>query len=150
MKRSLVFTVLALAILGVVVRSQPGAITKPAVTAFHNCSMVGESANSPHLFDRAKTYKCDEGTIEIAGRREMTIEKGYVYETELGEMIDFSTPRRVSASDYRDYKWCPDPSQGDPNQMKMCGETQPICYDGKPGTWDAAWQGYSCVTPDHK
>jgi hypothetical protein len=22
-------------------------------------------------------------------------------------------------------------------------------FDGKPGTWDPTWQGYSCATPDH-
>ncbi len=135
-------------LLAVFARSQTK--SAPTVTTFHNCSWVGESGNSPHLFDMSKIYKCDEGTVEIAGRIRKVIENGYLYETEMGEPSESNPPRRATPSDYREYKWCSSPGPTDPNQKEMCGDTPRRCWDGKMATWDANWQGYSCATPDHK
>lgn len=150
MKHQLVFIAITAVALVTFTQCQPGVVSEPKVSTFHNCALVGGSGNSPHLFDVSKIYKCDEGHVEIAGRSTMIIEHGYVYEEELGEPSGFSQPHIATASDYRDYKWCPKPSPSDPNQKEMCGDKPTTCWDGKPGTWDPNWQGYSCVTPDHK
>jgi len=116
-------------------------------TTFHNCTADGGSGNSPHLFDVSEIYKCDEGRIEIAGRRTMAIEYGYVYTQELGRPDMYSPPRLATEDDYKSYKWCP----GKPPVDKvMCGDKPVKCWDGKMATWDPKWQGYSCATPDHK
>jgi hypothetical protein len=147
MKNPLLFGSLIAVFLATTAR-HPGAVPT-TTTVFHNCSMVGESSNTPHLFDISKIYKCDEGAVEIAGRREMTIENGYVYETEMGEPNSMVLPHLAIRADYRDYKWCSKPGPTDPNQKVMCGDKPTTCYDGKLATWNPDWQGYSCVTPDH-
>jgi len=119
-----------------------------SVKTFHHCTVIGGAGNSPHLFDVSEIYKCDEGTVEIAGRRTMTIEYGYVFTQELGKPS--GEPYPATAADYKDYKWCPTPKPWDENQKEMCGDKPGICFDHKPGTWDPEWQGYSCATPDHK
>jgi hypothetical protein len=121
---------------------------EPINHTFHHCTFVGGSGNVPHLFDTSEIYQCDEGKIEIAGRRRMGIEYGYVYETELGRP-SCDRPHIATKADYRDYKWCPNPGPQDANQKEMCGDKPTKCFDGKPGTWDSNWQGYSCSTPDH-
>jgi hypothetical protein len=118
------------------------------ITTFHGCNYVGGSGNSPHLFDRSDVYQCDEGKIEIAGRETKTIEYGYVFTEEMGKPSE--TPHKATNSDYRDSKWCPKPGPQDADQKERCGDVPTTCWDGKPGTWDDNWKGYSCVTPDHK
>jgi hypothetical protein len=115
---------------------------------FHNCSLIGQSGNSPHLFDVSEIYQCEEGQVEIVGKWGLSIENGYVYKRELGRPVLEAT-RLVSASDYKDYKWCPTPTPWDANQKEMCGDRPTTCFDGKPATWDSDWQGYSCTTRDH-
>lgn len=124
------------------------AAVEDSTKSYHHCSEVGGTGNSPHLFDTSEIYKCDEGKIEIMGRREMVIERGYVYQTEMGKPI--GEPHRASDADFTNYKWCADPGPADRNQQRMCGDKPTTCYDGKPSTWDPEWQGHSCVTPDHK
>ena len=119
------------------------------VVTFHNCHMEGGSGNHPHLFDTSEIYQCDEGKVEIAGRRTMAIEYGYVYEQELGRP-SCERPHVAAEYDYESYEWCPNPTQWDPHEKRMCGDKPGKCFDGKPATWDPDWRGYSCVTPDHK
>lgn len=137
-----ILMVTPLAILGLALS---GASVK---TTFHNCTASGGSGNSPHLFDVSEIYSCDEGEVEIAGRTTATIEYGYVYETELGR--PFGEPHIATSDDYQNSKWCATPTPWDPKQKERCGDRPGKCWDGKMATWDPAWQGYSCVTPDHK
>lgn len=116
---------------------------------FHHCTVIGGSGNSPHLFDVSEVYSCDEGNVEIAGQYTQTIEHGYVYSAEMGRPSREST-HLATADDYKYYKWCPTPAPWDNNQKKRCGDKPSMCWDGKVGTWDENWQGYSCVTPDHQ
>ncbi len=120
-----------------------------AVKTYHHCSYIGGKGNDPHLFDTSDIYKCDEGSVEISGTRDETIENGYVYTTELGNPDGFEEPHRVTPSDLSDNKWCHAPGPSDPNRMVRCGNKPITCWDGKRATWDPEWQGYSCVTPDH-
>lgn len=115
---------------------------------FHHCAFVSGSGNIPHLFDMSETYLCDEGTVEIAGQTRQTIEYGYVYSTEMGRP-GRQEPHVATDYDYKSNKWCPAPTPHDSNQKERCGDIPTTCWDGKPGTWDSNWQGYSCVTPDH-
>ena len=126
-----------------------GSMGADAEKHFHHCSFVGGSGNTPHLFDIAEVYSCDEGTVEIAGQTRQTIEYGYVYSTELGRPTN-EQPHIATDYDYKSTKWCPTPTPQDKNQKERCGDKPTICWDGKPGTWDSSWQGYSCGTPDHK
>lgn len=119
------------------------------VEKFNHCRMVGGSSNDPHLFDTSEIYQCDEGQIEIAGQWNETIENGYVFTTELGRPGRME-PRKVTASDFSNNKWCATPKPWDANQRERCGDKPGKCWDGKMETWDRKWQGYSCVTPDHK
>lgn len=121
---------------------------RPAKT-YHHCTHVGGSGNTPQLFDVSEVYQCDEGKIEIAGRMEMEIEHGYVYQSDLGRP-SCERPHPVSEADYKNYKWCPDPGPQDLHQQRMCGDKPNTCFDGKTATWDEKWHGYSCATPDHK
>lgn len=114
---------------------------------FHHCTFVGGSGNSPHLFDVSEIYQCDEGKIEIAGQWTQAIEYGYVFTEQLGRSA--GDPHKVTASDYKDSKWCSTPTPWDANYKKRCGDKPTKCWDGKMGTWDPNWQGYSCVTSDH-
>lgn len=127
-----------------------GAVGQSSQT-FHHCTWFpfAGAGNSPHLYDTSKVYKCDEGTVEISGQWNETIEHGYVYTTDLGEPGRFG-PHKVSESDYEWAEWCPAPTESDPSRKVRCGSKAGKCFDGKPATWDAAWQGYSCATPDHK
>lgn len=127
-----------------------GPLPPPHYTArtFHRCTYIGGSGNSPHLFDVSEIYQCDEGKIEIAGQWTQAIEYGYVFTEQLGRSA--GDPHKVTASDYEDNKWCSTPTPWDANYKKRCGSKPGKCWDGKLGTWDPAWQGYSCVTPDHK
>lgn len=127
---------------------QPSSIQPESVTSFHHCSVVGGSWNYPHLFDVSKIYKCDEGIIEVAGQSTAAIEKGWVYEQEMGEPV--GEPHLATRDDFENRKWCPHPTPGDPNRKIRCGDKPGKCWDGKLGTWDPDWQGYSCVTPDNK
>lgn len=127
-----------------------GAASDPKPLSFHNCSVVNKTVNLTRLFGVSKFYKCDEGTVEIAGRSEMTIENGYVYSTELGEPDELSPPRLAQPVDYSDKEWCPRPTPSDPERKVLCGNKPRKCWDGKDSTWDPEWQGYSCNTPDHK
>src|SRR5882724_8267721 len=125
-------------------QDQPATGKVPIKQSFHHCAIVRWSANSPHLFDVAEVYHCDEGDIEIAGQWKMAIEYKSVFETKLGRPE--GTPRRATSEDYKNYKWC---SADNPRQLGLCGDKPTICFDGKPGTWDPAWLGYSCATTDH-
>src|SRR5260370_27314179 len=75
---------------------------------YHHCTYVGGSANTPHLFDMSEIYQCDEGEVELAGRMEMAIEYGYVYQSEMGKP-SCERPHPVSEADYDNYEWCPKP-----------------------------------------
>jgi hypothetical protein len=120
----------------------------PIKTTFHHCSYIGSSSNSPHLFDTSEIYQCDEGAIEIAGTWNETIEYGYVYYSELGRP-GREQPQKATKADYDSAKWCSTPQPWDANQKERCGDKPVICFDHKAATWDPAWQGYSCATPDH-
>lgn len=115
-----------------------------ATKHFHNCTFTSGSWNTPHLFDTAEVYSCDEGTVEIAGKTTETIEHGYVYTTHMGR-FGTEDPHPATAFDYNSSKWC----AGKNGQQERCGDKPVICWDGKIATWDENWQGYSCVTPDH-
>jgi|ERR1019366_833708 hypothetical protein len=142
--KGLVIAVLVLAFaIGVCSQSEKAIQT----TTFHNCVSSGGTGNIPHRFDVSEVFQCDEGRIEIAGKREMAIEYGTVFETEMGRPS--GEPHKATAANYKDYKWCPSPTPQDRNQKEMCGDKPGMCWDGKIGTWDSAWQGYSCATPDH-
>lgn len=116
-------------------------------TVYHGCREVSSSANHPHLFDAAEYYQCDEGEIEISGTWNESIQGGYVYDTTLGR-VD-GDPRPVSDSDFEYSKWCPKVTRSGIHIEERCGSKPGPCWDGKSGTWDPAWQGYSCMTPDH-
>jgi hypothetical protein len=115
---------------------------------FHHCSIINGSGNEPHLFDISEVYSCDEGQIEISGQTREIIEYGYIYTTEMGRPSR-EAPRVATEKDYKSSKWCSTPTPWDKNQKERCGDKPHMCFDGKPGTWDEKWQGYSCVTPDH-
>jgi hypothetical protein len=119
-----------------------------ASKTFHHCTLIGGSANSPHLFDRSEIYKCDEGNIELSGQENETIEYGYVFSTELGRP-SCEPPHKPLTSDLKWNKWCSTPKPWDANQKERCGDTRGMCFDGKPATWDPKWQGFSCATPNH-
>jgi hypothetical protein len=121
--------------------------SKGPVITFHHCTYGGGSSNIPHLFDASKIYHCDEGDIEVAGQWNQTIERGYLYESEMGEPK--GTPRPATADDYAQSKWCSTPKPWDVTHKERCGDKPIKCFDGKLATWDKEWRGYSCVTPDH-
>lgn len=120
----------------------------PTITkTYHHCTGIPGRGNSPHLFDTSEIYTCDEGAIEVSGTWDETIEYGYVFTTDLGRPD--GPPHRATQVDYDSKKWCADPHPWDPHQMVRCGDKPTMCWDGRMGTWDPQWQGFSCVTPDH-
>lgn len=114
---------------------------------FHHCTWSPGRANSPHLFDVSDNYTCDEGPVEITGTWGAAIEYGYVFADQMGKPD--GQPRRALQSDYESAKWCPDPHPWDPHRMVRCRDKPTMCWEGRMGTWDPEWQGFSCVTPDH-